>query len=136
MVSRGAKHLILLSRSGAENTAAKNAVASLRGEGCDVQAFACDISKKDRLQQILEECSASTPPIKGCIQGAMVLQVERLNIVHYGGLTPPTGFNVFKHVPQGVHDGNFAEGKAPETLANSFRKIWTSSSCSLLLPEL
>lgn len=35
--------------------------------------FACDISDKARLVDILKKCKASLPPMRGCIQGSMVL---------------------------------------------------------------
>jgi phthiocerol/phenolphthiocerol synthesis type-I polyketide synthase C len=94
MFSKGAKHLILVSRSGAASAAAQNAVASLRDEGCDVKALACDVSNKDQLQQVLNQCSDL--PIKGCIQGAMVLEVFRLITMHCSQLTL-SGLDVLKH---------------------------------------
>jgi short-subunit dehydrogenase len=75
MASRGAKHLILLSRSGLQSNGAQETVDELATKGCEVKVLACDISQKDQLEKVLVECGESMPPIKGCIQAAMVLQV-------------------------------------------------------------
>ncbi|KAJ5546921.1 Acyl transferase/acyl hydrolase/lysophospholipase [Penicillium frequentans] len=74
MASRGAKHLIFLSRSGRITDPVKEMIASLQGLGCQPHIFTCDVSDAERLRQVIEECSASLPPIKGCIQGSMVLR--------------------------------------------------------------
>ncbi|KAJ6006467.1 Acyl transferase/acyl hydrolase/lysophospholipase [Penicillium sp. IBT 35674x] len=74
MASRGAKHLIFLSRSGHITNPVKEMIASLQGLGCQPHIFTCDVSDAERLSHVIEECSASLPPIKGCIQGSMVLR--------------------------------------------------------------
>lgn len=43
--------------------------------GCKVKAIGCDISVESDVAQALEECAHDMPPIRGVIQGAMVLQV-------------------------------------------------------------
>jgi len=65
MVSRGAKNLIFLSRSGAASDAAKQAVNDLEDEGCRVHIFPCDVTDKTALTAVIEECKANLPPIKG-----------------------------------------------------------------------
>jgi NADPH:quinone reductase-like Zn-dependent oxidoreductase len=75
MVRRGAKSLILLSRSGASTESAQGLVSELKAMGCNVATPQCDISKEQELQAVLSECTRFMPPIKGCIQGAMVLKV-------------------------------------------------------------
>ena len=75
MVSRGVRNLILLSRSGAQS---KNAVAlidDLKAKGAHVEAPACDVTKLDMLETVLQSCAKTMPPIKGVIQGSMVLSV-------------------------------------------------------------
>ncbi|KAK4159042.1 reducing polyketide synthase FUB1 [Cladorrhinum sp. PSN259] len=67
---RGARHLILLSRSGA----ARTLIAELRALGCTVAAPACDVGNRDQLSAALAASLATMPPIRGCVQGAMVLR--------------------------------------------------------------
>ncbi|KAK3937139.1 hypothetical protein QBC46DRAFT_294875 [Diplogelasinospora grovesii] len=79
---KGAKHLILLSRSGlaaSSSRAAAQLVADLRARYDDVNIVAprCDVSSADSLSAVLEDCcccSGGMPPIKGCINAAMALQ--------------------------------------------------------------
>ncbi|KAE9962826.1 hypothetical protein BLS_009972 [Venturia inaequalis] len=83
MVSRGAKHLILISRSLPQSAEIKASVQNLMKTGCQVTLLSCDISSKHELDQALAGCSSSLPPIKGCIQAAMVLDdAAFMNMTH------------------------------------------------------
>jgi acyl carrier protein len=75
MAQRGAKHLPLLSRSGATSRAAIDLLADLHNMGVFVQAPRCDVSSYYSLCEVLSEYSKIMPPIQGCIQGTMVLKV-------------------------------------------------------------
>lgn len=75
MCQRGARYLILLSRSGASSTAAKTLIQDLEKSGVTVQAPQCDVASSTSLIEALKQCE-NMPPIKGCIQGTMVLQVR------------------------------------------------------------
>ena len=70
-----AKSLILISRSGIDATGAADAVAALRISGVSVTVRKCDVSDKQRLSAVLESCVQGLPPIRGVVQGAMVLKV-------------------------------------------------------------
>ncbi|KAF2106989.1 polyketide synthase-like protein [Lophiotrema nucula] len=75
MVTKGARNLVLPSRSqvqGADNDRAA-LVKELREEGARVEAPLCDIAIRAQLKQTLEALE-DMPPIKGCIQSAMVLK--------------------------------------------------------------
>lgn len=76
MVSRGAKHLIFISRSGAASESAQELVQELEATGCNVHVFACDVSNEALLSGIIDQCKTKLPEIKGCIQGSMVLKVR------------------------------------------------------------
>jgi NADPH:quinone reductase-like Zn-dependent oxidoreductase/NAD(P)-dependent dehydrogenase (short-subunit alcohol dehydrogenase family) len=75
MIQHGAKNLILPSRCLVEGTgtAREKFVWELRAQGVDVRAPLCDISDKDALQATLQDLN-NMPPVKGCIQSAMVLR--------------------------------------------------------------
>lgn len=78
MVSRGARNLILLSRSGADsNKDSAQFVRELKGQGAVVAAPPCDITNREMLKETIRAClqDGQMPPIKGCFQGAMVLKV-------------------------------------------------------------
>ncbi|KAF5020446.1 hypothetical protein F66182_7525 [Fusarium sp. NRRL 66182] len=74
MASRGARNLILLSRSGTLRPAAQELMKELTAVGVTVAAPRCDVSDRMALEGVLEECARTMPPIKGCVQGSMVLK--------------------------------------------------------------
>ncbi|KAF5548225.1 polyketide synthase [Fusarium mexicanum] len=74
MADRGAKHLIVPSTSGATSEAAAQLVAELTSHGVNIVAPKCDVSIREDVTVMLEECSRTMPPIKGCFNAAMVLQ--------------------------------------------------------------
>ncbi|KAK6533658.1 hypothetical protein TWF694_002591 [Orbilia ellipsospora] len=76
MADKGAKHLILLSRSGPQSEAAKSLLASLKSIDVNCHTPSCDISNAQELRDILKSLieNKNIPPIKGCIQASMVLK--------------------------------------------------------------
>lgn len=74
MVDRGAKNLILPSRSGAASKAAKELIEELTARGVNIVAPKCDVASETELADVLDNCARTMPPIKGCINAAMVLQ--------------------------------------------------------------
>ena len=82
MVSRGSKNLILLSRSGPRTDAARDMLAEMRENGVCVEVPSCDVTDHYALQTTIAECSEKMPPIKGCVQGSMVLNVRFYSTLH------------------------------------------------------
>jgi NADPH:quinone reductase-like Zn-dependent oxidoreductase/SAM-dependent methyltransferase len=80
MAARGAKNLIFLSRSGQVTEPVGEMITDLKRNGCNAHIFSCDVADADRLRTVVTECSTSLPPIKGCIQGSMVLRVSLLSL--------------------------------------------------------
>ncbi|GAB6142395.1 type I polyketide synthase [Methylosoma difficile] len=74
LVTKGARHLILVSRSGAASEEAQTAIAQLRNEGVTVFAEACDISDKVALKELLADCQTNMPPLKGIVHAAAVIE--------------------------------------------------------------
>ncbi|TVY80408.1 Highly reducing polyketide synthase azaB [Lachnellula suecica] len=74
MAQRGAKNLILLSRSGPASQSAAKLLTELRNIGVRVEAPKCDVSSRDSLKDVLSTFAKSMPPIEGCVQGTMVLK--------------------------------------------------------------
>lgn len=75
-VARGAKNLILLSRSGPVKPTAKAFLDEITPLCQNVAAPACDVADKQALEICIAECLTYMPRIKGCIQGSMVLKVR------------------------------------------------------------
>lgn len=76
MATRGAKYLLVPSRSGAASAAASEVVRELSDQIIVVSAPKCDVSSKDSLSRMLEQATATLPPIRGCIVATMVLNVS------------------------------------------------------------
>ena len=74
MVGHGARNLIFVNRSGEKGKDARDTVRLLREQGCNVCIIACDISDAPSVQNLAEKLKANMPPIRGMIQGAMVLR--------------------------------------------------------------
>lgn len=57
-------------------TEATNAVEALKRPGVVVTVRKCDVTDMDSLSSVLHGCAHSLPPIRGVVQGAMVLKVR------------------------------------------------------------
>lgn len=78
MTDHGARHLIFASRSGVAKQEASELVKVLKEKGITVAVYSCDIADASQLAYSLAQ-THHMPPIRGVIQGAMVLQVCRGN---------------------------------------------------------
>lgn len=76
MASRTARHLILLGSSNPIREAGKVLVEELQVQGVTVATPSCDVSDRAALERTLDHCRETMPPIRGCVQGAMVLKVS------------------------------------------------------------
>lgn len=76
MVDRGARHLIILSRSGPRTDAARSLVQELGSRGVHIATPEIDISDLRALQTSLAQLEGrhDMPPIRGCIQATVVLR--------------------------------------------------------------
>lgn len=79
MARKGAKNLILPSRTGKSTAAASELVAELTQKGVNVSTPRCDVSSFDSLATVLRAYIDTMPPIRGCINASMVLQVSNFN---------------------------------------------------------
>jgi NAD(P)-dependent dehydrogenase (short-subunit alcohol dehydrogenase family) len=78
MSARGAKYLILLSRSGNTRDSSRELISDLESMGVNVATPQCDVSDVNSLTKALDDCYAKGfPKVKGCIQGSMVLKVKK-----------------------------------------------------------
>lgn len=71
-----AKSIILISRSGMDASGAAESVEALGRSGAVITVRKCDVADKTALSAVLHDCSQSLPPIRGVVQGAMVLKVN------------------------------------------------------------
>ncbi|KAH8691692.1 reducing type I polyketide synthase [Phaeosphaeriaceae sp. PMI808] len=72
LVRRGARNLVLLSRSGPRGRA-QEMMTELIEAGINIQCPVCDITDQTSLKKAIAGCSTTMPVVKGCFQAAMVL---------------------------------------------------------------
>ncbi|KAF3481104.1 uncharacterized protein GIQ15_03863 [Arthroderma uncinatum] len=149
MSSRGAKSLIFLSRSGEASPDAQKTIETLKGRGVKVQVFACDVTDKDRVAAVLKQCEETLPPIKGCVQGAMVIAdkiFENMTLKKFQTGTRPKvqgSWNLHRHLPRDMDFfimlssvnglvGN--RGQANYAAGNTFQDALAAHRVSLGLP--
>jgi hypothetical protein len=87
LAERGAKHLIVPSRSGPSSAAATSVVSQLSSLGVNIVTPTCDAASADELSQVLEECAEKMPPIKGCINWPTASPMRRSS--RMTGPSPP-----------------------------------------------
>ncbi|KAL5356300.1 hypothetical protein BJX96DRAFT_171483 [Aspergillus floccosus] len=87
MADEGAKNIIVLSRSAGRSEQAAALADELAQLGCRVKPVSCDVSSEASLVESLRHCQEDgLPPIRGVIQGAMVLKdtlLERMTLADY-----------------------------------------------------
>jgi len=73
LARHGARSLVVLSRSGCNDAASRAVTASCDNLGCEIQEVIGDVTSRNDVQRSFE---ASTKPIRGVIQGAVVYKVD------------------------------------------------------------
>ena len=73
LVEKGARQLILLSRSGPTSEEAQAAIASFEQQGVTVLAAACDITDRTALADVLERAKGELAPLRGIVHAATVI---------------------------------------------------------------
>jgi acyl transferase domain-containing protein/NADPH:quinone reductase-like Zn-dependent oxidoreductase/NADP-dependent 3-hydroxy acid dehydrogenase YdfG/acyl carrier protein len=74
MADGGARHFVLVGRSGAASEEAQRGVEALRAAGARVTVEAADITDREQLGQIVERIEAGEAPLAGVVHAAMVLR--------------------------------------------------------------
>lgn len=76
MIVRGAKNLILASRSGLKKAERREVDKQLKEKGATVVVHAYDVRDTSDVTSMIAE-SSHMPPTRGVVQGAMVLRARR-----------------------------------------------------------
>jgi acyl transferase domain-containing protein/NADPH:quinone reductase-like Zn-dependent oxidoreductase/acyl carrier protein len=72
LVDRGARHLVLVGRSGAASATAQQALSEFRARGVNVRAASCDVADEKALRGLMRDI-ADMPRLGGVVHAAMVL---------------------------------------------------------------
>jgi len=73
LVDKGARQLILLSRSGPASEEAQAAITAFEQQGVTVLAAACDITDRTALADVLERAKGELAPLRGIVHAATVI---------------------------------------------------------------
>ncbi|OAQ57609.1 polyketide synthase [Pochonia chlamydosporia 170] len=154
MVKRGARNVLLLSRSGAAKASVVDLVTNLTKLGARAEAWACDIGDDKALLEAFDRCQReSWPAIRGVIQGAMNLQdaiYENMTLDQFKGAIVPKvhgSWNLHAHLPQDLDffillsssvgiagsrgQGNYSAGNSYQDALAHYRHRLGLSACSL-----
>lgn len=78
MVDKGAKHLVLVSRSGFVAGKVKELVDDLAAAGASIVIRFCDVENGDAVNNLITKELIDMPEVRGVVHGAMVLRVSRI----------------------------------------------------------
>jgi myxalamid-type polyketide synthase MxaE len=93
LVERGARHLVLLGRSGVSDVGdeasarRREGLESLRALGASVTTLAADVADRARMAELLRETAATLPPLRGVIHAAALLTECRLEDMDLATMT-------------------------------------------------
>ncbi|MGF6574261.1 acyl transferase domain-containing protein/NAD(P)-dependent dehydrogenase (short-subunit alcohol dehydrogenase family)/acyl carrier protein [Paraburkholderia sp. GAS333] len=73
MAERGARHLVLAGRSGADTPERSAFVADLRQRGVTVVCVKCDLAHEGQVRDLFATIAASAPPLRGVFHAAAVI---------------------------------------------------------------
>lgn len=76
MADKGARHFVLVSRSGPQTAEARDIIDALIARGVRVDLCQCDIGRQADVEQHLTPLLKSVPRVGGVIFGPMILRVS------------------------------------------------------------
>ncbi|KAF2215724.1 hypothetical protein CERZMDRAFT_109614 [Cercospora zeae-maydis SCOH1-5] len=92
MVAHGARNIIFANRSGMARAEASQTVEALQAKGARAVVFSCDVGDKGQVDDLVAKAAMHMPPIKGVLQGAMVLRdamLEKMTVQEYNTVLQP-----------------------------------------------
>jgi NAD(P)-dependent dehydrogenase (short-subunit alcohol dehydrogenase family) len=75
LMEKGAKNLLIVSRSAASSSDAPAMKAMAEADSCNLQIRSCDVGNEQSFVDMLAEVANIMPPIRGVVNAAMVLEV-------------------------------------------------------------
>jgi len=83
MTTKGAKNLVLMSRSGPKTDHEKAIVEKMIAHGTNIMIAKADVSNKQDVERVFAEIKATMPPLKGIQHAAMVLDDGSIPEIDY-----------------------------------------------------
>ena len=76
MVGRGAKNIILVSRSGSATGKVRDMIDELAAVGASIVVRRCDVADGPSVEKLIATELVGMPEVRGVVHGAMVLRVS------------------------------------------------------------
>ncbi|OGM48922.1 polyketide synthase [Aspergillus bombycis] len=105
MADHGAKIIIFVSRRGLSGESSQSTIKVLKEKGVRAIVHACDISQRDQVKEMMSSLKETAPPIRGIIQGAMLLRdthIEKMTLDDYTAVLQPKyhgTWNLHRYLP-------------------------------------
>ncbi|WP_194819700.1 type I polyketide synthase [Nocardia sp. XZ_19_385] len=87
LIGRGARHLVLVGRSGATTELALRQLSQWRAEGIEVSAERADITDPESIRAVVNRVHTDRHPLRGVFHAAGVLDDQRITTMDRGSLT-------------------------------------------------
>lgn len=106
LAEHGAKHLAFFSRTDDVQPAAQKVLDQLRGQNVEAKIIVCDVTNSEALKRAVAQIGNEMPPIKGVVQGAMVLRdglFETMSYENWNQATTPKiqgSWNLHEQMPR------------------------------------
>ncbi len=108
MADRGARHLVLVSRSGPKTGADQSAVEKMVQRGAQVQVEKMDVTDLDAVRLLVQRVQNELPPLAGVIHGAAVLEdalIPAMEMARFERVFNPKGQGAWN-----LHEATLAAG--------------------------
>ncbi len=108
MVERGARHLVLLSRSGCKSVADGLAITAMVEQGAQVLPAQKDVTDRNALQRLMERIKSEFPPLAGVIHAAAVMDdasLPNMDMVRFESVFRPKAQGAWN-----LHEATLAAG--------------------------
>ncbi|MGH6979586.1 MAG: SDR family NAD(P)-dependent oxidoreductase, partial [Stellaceae bacterium] len=98
LVSRGARHLVLLGRRAETERSVAASLSRMRGQGVSIQEASCDVADAGALGRVIATIDRDMPPLKGVFHAAGVIEdalLAKLTREKYDAVTRPKVIGAF-----------------------------------------
>lgn len=82
MVGKGARHVVLVSRSGSVTGKVKDLVDELAAFGASIVVRRCNVASRSEVDCLVRTQLKGLPPVRGVVHGTMVLRVSSVSTPH------------------------------------------------------
>ena len=92
LAERGARHIVVASRSGKVDETVAATIKSLAQAGTEIRVMACDLTEKSAVDRLIKTIGAELPPLAGVLHTAMVLDdalIQNLDGDRIGSVIAP-----------------------------------------------